>query len=118
MKGVIVVQGVSSDKDDFHVQMGQKTSSIPAHRELPAELVCFTQESVHNVASQTVDHLDVAPVLWTEMHDFFGLESTVIEQVDQSLLTPIGQHRLESLPHLAVVGLIYSVGFSWISRLR
>src|SRR2546423_15638726 len=98
--------------------MGQKTSSIPAHRELPAELVCFTQESVQNVASQTVDFLDIAPVLWAEMHNFFGLESTVIEQVDKRLLTPIGHHRLGSLPHLSPVCLFYSVGSSSLSRFR
>ena len=47
--------------------------------EPPMELVCIAQESLQDVAAQTVDLLDIGPFLLAEAHNLSGLEVAVIE---------------------------------------
>src|SRR5712692_226287 len=75
--------------------------------EPPTELVCMVQDSLQHVAAQPIDLLDITPLLWTQAHDLSRLEATVIEQIGQSLLTRTRQYRLEDLPQLTAVGLVF-----------
>ena len=61
------------------------------------ELVRIAQQSLHDGAAQTINLLDIIPLLWTEAHNLSGQEPTVIEEVGQSLLTGVRQHALEDL---------------------
>src|SRR5438132_1020364 len=83
----------------------------------PTELVCIAQDSLYDVAPQTVDLLDIVELLRAEVQNLPGLESTVIEQVGQSLFTRARQYRLEKLPHLAAVALIFTKWLVWLTRL-
>src|SRR5437588_10615984 len=77
----------------------------------------MTKEALHNVAPQTIDLLDITPLLWTEAHNLSGLETTVIEQVCQAPLTLVGQHVLEYLPDLVAVGLVFYLWLACIAWL-
>src|SRR2546421_9807779 len=83
----------------------------------PTELVCIAQDSLYDVAPQTVDLLDIVELLLAEVQNLPGLESTVIEQVGQSLLTRARQYRLEKLPQFAAGALIFTVWLSSLTQL-
>src|SRR6266567_5500149 len=82
------------------------------------------EEPLDDVAPQTIDLLDMAPLLWIVMHNLSGTQPTVVEQGGQSLLTGAGQQSLEDLPNLGAVHLVFPAwltclvehrpqGFSW-----
>src|SRR5579872_6648327 len=47
------------------------------------------------------------------MHNLPGFETTMVEQVGQSLFTRVGQQRLENFPDFAAIGQIFHF---WLSR--
>jgi hypothetical protein len=85
-------------------------------RELPTELVRIAQDSLQDVAPQTVDLLDITPLLGAETHNLSRFQATVIEEVSQTPLTIVRKHRLEDLPDFTVISaLFFHQWFSWLS---
>jgi len=58
----------------------------------------FTGQSLHESheddAPQTSDLVDITPFLWAVAHNLGGFQSTVIQQVGESLLPLVGELRL------------------------
>src|SRR5437879_2610760 len=85
------------------------------------QVIRIAEQSLHDAAPQMIDFLYIIPLLWIEMHNLSRLETTMKEQVGQTLLRPVGKQRLESLPHLTTLGGIFHLRFSrfpWIQQRR
>jgi hypothetical protein len=54
----------------------------------------LAHELHQDAVPQTSDLLDIAPFLWTVAHNLRGFQPTVIEQIGESLLPPVGKSRL------------------------
>ena len=74
----------------------------------------MTQEPLDDLVPQTIDLLDIAPLLWTAMQNLSRTQPTVVEQVGQSLLTRAGQQGLEDLPQLVALNLVFH---AWLACL-
>jgi hypothetical protein len=84
--------------------------------EPPAQLVLLAQKALQDVAAQTVDLLNIGPLLLAEAHNLSGLEVAVIEQGGQALLALAWQNTLENFPQLEAICLIG--GLSTMIRLE
>src|SRR5437763_7662060 len=80
--------------------------------ELPTNGIGMAYEPFEDSASQPIDFLHIAPLLWTEAHNLPGLQPTVIEQIGQAPLTWTSQHGLDDLPNLAAAGPVFHVGLA------
>ena len=83
--------------------------------ELPTNGIGMAYEPFEDSASQPIDFLHIAPLLWTEAHNLPGLQPTVIEQIGQAPLTWTSQHGLDDLPDLAAIGPVFHVGLARLS---
>ncbi len=54
------------------------------------ELVRIAREPIQDSAPYAVNLLHIAPLLRAELHNLFGLEPAMIEQIGQPPLTPVG----------------------------
>ena len=60
----------------------------------------MTQQPFHDVASQAIDFLYITKLLWTEAENFSRLETTVKEQVGNTLITAVREQGQDGFPHL------------------
>src|SRR5437667_10180248 len=82
------------------------------------KLVRVAQQPLHDGAPQTSDLLDIAPLLWTAPHNLSWTQSTVKDQVGQSLLSWVGKQRLEDVPDLTARTCVFHLWFTWLSWRR
>src|SRR5450755_3811640 len=77
--------------------------------EPPPELARIAPQSLHHGATQTIDFLDIAPLLRTKADDLSWLQAAVVEQIGQSLLTRTRHEHLEHLPQITAADLVYCI---------
>jgi hypothetical protein len=65
--------------------------------EPPAQVIRIAKQALHYASPQAVNFVDVAKLLRTEAHNLPGFETTMEEQVGQSLLTLIRRHAAARL---------------------
>src|SRR5258708_26441827 len=70
----------SADPDQQRRPGSSSSLHLLLQMEPPTQLVRIAQESLQDVAPQTVDLLDIGPLLLAESHNLSGLEVAVIEQ--------------------------------------
>src|SRR2546425_878983 len=92
------------------------SSSLLLHvlTQLPTEVIRMTQQPFHDVASQAIDFLYITKLLWTEADNFSRLETTVKEQVGNTLITAVREQGQDGFPHLMSLVGIFSERLFWI----
>src|SRR5258707_3719658 len=61
---------------------------------LLANSIGVAPQSLNDIASHTIDFAYIAELSWAVVDDFPGFETTVIEQVGQSLFASVVKHLL------------------------